>query len=261
MTAPVLFGKCIALTIAGAVAWQAADMMAATVLATPDIDLAARIEDGALMDQDALDRFDAAYPEARLDGLCDARIRRARVTIALARLDLAVAQGNMERQDGARVTALDTTRRLIACVPTDGNAWLRYAMVATSALGLTADVLESFAQADRLAPFEGWVLRGRLPFYADLASRGLEAFREPARRDFRLLVEFGMDRAGVVKAVQRWPDLFKETYLALLARMTERERRRHYAAADQVELDVGQPKRPGEIVPFLDPPGTGGVRP
>ncbi|MBT9288477.1 hypothetical protein [Prosthecodimorpha staleyi] len=261
MSGSVLLGKMIALWVAGAVAWQASDMLVKTLRATPELDLAARIEGGAAIDQAYLDRFDATYPEARLDGICDARIRRARVSIALARLDLAVTGDDLERVDAARAAVLDQTRRLIACVPTDGNAWLRLAMVEIADGGLTPAVSASFAHADRLAPFEGWVLRGRLPFYADLAARGVEAFREPARRDFALLVEFGTNPAGVVAVVQRWPGLFRNFYLDRLGSMTARERRRHYAAADRVGLDIGQPRQPAETVPFLDPPGVGRRRP
>jgi len=261
MSASVLLGKLLAFSVAGAVAWQASDMLAKALRATPELDLASRIEGGVEIDQAFLERFDATYPEARLDDICDARIRRARVSIALARLDLAVSGDDLERVDAARASVLDQTRRLIGCAPTDGNAWLRLAMVEIADGGLTPAVSAAFTHADRLAPFEGWVLRGRLPFYADLAARGVEAFQEPARRDFARLVEFGTNPASVVALVQRWPDLFRDFYLDRLGRMTVRERRRHYAAADRIGLEIGQPRQPAEIVPFVDPPGAGRRRP
>ena len=104
-------------------------------------------------------------------------------------------------------------------------------------------------------------MRARLPFYADLAARGLDAFRDRALRDFRLLVADGRDPRRAVATVQRWPDLFTGPYRAELARLPVRELRRHYRAADEAELDIGQPKRPWEIVPFLDPPPATRQRP
>lgn len=254
-------GKLLIAPVAAVVAWQAVDMVVWSLRAAADVNLADRIEAGLVPDSAFLDGFDAAHPEDRLDGTCDARIRRARLTIALVRLDLALGGGDLDRTDRARTAALDSAAALIRCVPADGNAWLRRAMVEVAAVGPTPSVMARFDLADRLAPYEGWVLSARLPFYADIGARGIEAFANRARRDLNLLVLYGRDPRRAVATVTRWPDLLLETYRAALDRLPARTRRGHERLADEVGIDIGQEKkRQGPIIPFLDPPGSEGAR-
>lgn len=254
MTGAALASKVIGTGLAGLVLWQSADIAMSTIAGFPHVDLARRIEEGAIVDLKYLDAFDRRHPDDRLVSLCDVRFRRARLTIELARLDLAVAEGDFTNLDLARERAMKAARRVIECAPLDGNAWLRYAMVETAAGGLTPAVREKFATADRLAPYEGWVIRARLPFYADLASRGIEGFAEPALRDFRSIVLYTRDVGLVIRLVKLWPGQFLEPYRGLVTLLPVRERRRHESAATEAELDIGQPRKREEVVPFLDAP-------
>ena len=124
-------------------AWLAAAMLAVLGLATAGIsarsltvvaanadltDLAASIEQGADPDADYLARFVGADGFARDSDDCSDAVTRASLTVAWAATDALAADAPTLQvvEAGAMRAAL----RRLACDPLDGNAWLRYAMIA-----------------------------------------------------------------------------------------------------------------------------------
>jgi hypothetical protein len=148
-------------------------------------DLAASIERGVAPEGDYLARVVGAEGFAGDGDDCHDAMTRANLTIAWAALN-AVAEDAPARND-VRAGATRAALRRLACDPLDGNAWLRYAMIAERGAAPSETVVAALGASYRLAPAEIWVIEPRL----DFATR-------------RLLAGAAIDSAGYAADLQRF---------------------------------------------------------
>ncbi len=184
-------------------AWLAATMLAVLGLATAGIsarsltivaanadltDLAASIEQGASPDADYLVRVVGADGFARDSDDCSDAVTRARLTVAWAAADALAADAPTLQvvEAGATRAAL----RRLACDPLDGNAWLRYAMIAERGGTPREAVAAALSASYRLAPAEIWVVEPRLEFVTRSILSGATTVSADYMADLQRFVAF-----------------------------------------------------------------------
>jgi hypothetical protein len=109
-----------------------------------------------------------------LSRFCEPNIQRSFVSVRLGLVDrIARDVTFIEYYDEALDQAATALRQLLRCVPADGNAWMRLAMIDLQRLGLSQGVIHALKNSYLNAPNEGWVIRARIPFAATLYAAGL----------------------------------------------------------------------------------------
>jgi hypothetical protein len=149
------------------------------VAANADLtDLAASIEQGADPDAGYLAGVVGADSFARDSDDCLDAVTRASLTVGWAATDAHADDAPILQavQAGATRAAL----RRLACDPLDGNAWLRYAMIAERDGASREAVTAALRASYRLAPAEIWVVEPRLEF----ATRSILAGDAPVSADY-----------------------------------------------------------------------------
>ena len=80
--------------------------------------------------------------------------------------------------------------RRLACDPLDGNAWLRYAMIAERGGAPHEAVVAALSASYRLAPAEIWVIEPRLEFATRSILAGATTVSADYRADLQRFVAF-----------------------------------------------------------------------
>jgi hypothetical protein len=133
---------------------------------------------------------------ARADGVvsddyCRSDIVRAGLTVKLAELD----QRNSYYDYDAWAAQLAATERYIrhaiGCTPTDGNFWLRLAMVRRAIAERPEEIAFLMQQSVNYAPAEQAVLAARFSVWNAAAERTLEAARAALDTDIQTLLRYG----------------------------------------------------------------------
>lgn len=137
--------------------------------------MAARIESGAVVGTEAVLRTAASVDTKIGQGTCLSDVVKAGATVELARLD----RSDLTNAFPQWVEAADRTDaylvRALSCLPTNGNLWLRLAMV-RQAIAEVPTSLEHFVQLSQFyAPAEADVLRARLLMFNRLSPLGMSA--------------------------------------------------------------------------------------
>lgn len=107
-----------------------------------------------------------AIPVTSDSGKClTSKHERARITVTLASYDVMVIQAadvDQRISEAAQIEhhnrVLDQLAETVRCRPTDGNTWLRFALVQNLKSGPTQVVLDAFQRSYWYAPAEKWIL-------------------------------------------------------------------------------------------------------
>ncbi|MBC7151236.1 MAG: hypothetical protein H5U22_17800 [Rhizobium sp.] len=125
------------------------------------------------------------------DDYCRSDIVRAGLTVKLAELD----QRNSFYDYDAWAAGLDATERYIrhaiGCTPTDGNFWLRLAMVRRAIAERPEEIAFLMQQSVNYAPAEQAVLAARFTVWNAAGERTLEAARTALDTDLQTLLRYG----------------------------------------------------------------------
>lgn len=137
--------------------------------------LAGRIEKGGTVGTETILRTGARLESLTAQGVCLSDVVKAGVTLALSRLDR-TDQINAFPQWVETADRTDATLvHAMSCLPTNGNFWLRLAMV-RQAVAEVPTSLEHLVQLSQLyAPAEADVLRTRLLMFNRLSPIGMAA--------------------------------------------------------------------------------------
>ncbi|MBW8318081.1 MAG: hypothetical protein K0M47_01510 [Rhizobium sp.] len=125
------------------------------------------------------------------DDYCRSDIVRAGLTVKLAELD----QRNSYYDYDAWAEGLAATERYIrhaiGCTPTDGNFWLRLAMVRRAIAERPEEIAFLMQQSVNYAPAEQAVLAARFIVWNAAGERTLEAARAAVDTDVQTLLRYG----------------------------------------------------------------------
>lgn len=115
--------------------------------------------------------------------LCNPQIQRSLVTARLSVVDAVVETGDFSRFDEAAGEARESVDDLLRCLPIDGNAWLRLAMIEVQRSGPTPEVVDALKTSYRTATADLWVMRARIPFALRLVSAGVDGIKPQLRAE------------------------------------------------------------------------------
>lgn len=107
--------------------------------------------------------------------------RRLAHTLSLFEISVAeiyIREGELEQAAEYFTRARQSMEQYLACAPTDGKAWLDYALLLLEEKGMDEDVIAAWKNSAKVTPFEGWLAEKRL----HLAIRLLPFFDAEARK-------------------------------------------------------------------------------
>jgi hypothetical protein len=120
--------------------------------------------------------------------------------------------------------ALDYLAEMIRCMPVDGNAWLREAMVSNAIAEDVSTLKPKMAMARRLMPHEGQQVLARLAVWKRLSVLGLNSCEAMARADIHNALVFGGYRLKLSLGEPASPQflllLYSEVYKALVEKFS-----------------------------------------
>ncbi len=171
---------------------------------------ASRLEEGRPVESGMLRALASHAVSEVLLSTCRADILRAAMTVQMAALDLE----SITSDYSSWAQALERADRFIAhyvqCLPTDGNGWLRKALISRATAELPAALAELLAQSARLAPAEGQVLRARLALWKAVSAQTIGLGRQWLRQDVSTILAYG-DWRDLVHLFEDLPPTLAET--------------------------------------------------
>jgi hypothetical protein len=139
---------------------------------------------------------------------------RSGASVELFALDAAAMQGDLADEDLREADQL--LRQALRCFPTDGNLWLRLAMIDVVRTGTFQRAAEMVTQSAMVSPSEGWILRARLAWVSQIDERGLGLMIDVLWRDVMVYAEFALP-ADVARAYIDGNRLLRQIFDASLA--------------------------------------------
>jgi hypothetical protein len=155
---------------------------------------ASRLEEGGHIESAMLRALASYAASDMLLSTCRADILRAAMTIEMAALDLE----SITSDYSSWAEAIDRADRFIThyvdCLPTDGNGWLRKALVSRAIAEVPEELAELLDRSTRFAPAEGEVLRGRLALWKVVSARTIALASASLRQDLATILAYGDGR-------------------------------------------------------------------
>lgn len=130
-------------------------------------DLITAIRSGAAEEMPKQAEVDAAIVEYELAVRqipCNVALYTELALLSAQGVDLAMAKPYTEGVDGYLEKTMDTLAAQLACTPTDGKAWLDYALSGIYREGFTERSLEAYKLSARVTPGESWLAEKRMLF-------------------------------------------------------------------------------------------------
>ncbi len=153
--------------------------------------LAEKLEGKAVVSSEIVSRYAKLSDEIRAGGYCRSDIVMAGATVILADLD----RQDQDADYDAWAEALSRGERYfehaISCTPTNGNYWLRLAMIRWAIAERPDEIATLMRESVSVAPAEQNVLMARLYFWNRLSAVTLEAASGSVENDVRIAVEDG----------------------------------------------------------------------
>jgi hypothetical protein len=149
--------------------------------------IAAQVERQSPVSRDRLDR---AIADARLvveDKLCQSEFIRAALTLSLIDLDRQNADRDYEAWAKALEQADRTASFALSCSPTNGNFWVRLAMIRQTITEQPDEVARLVTLSQLYAPAEQNVIAARYRLYNRVSEQTLEKAAAPVAADLELI--------------------------------------------------------------------------
>jgi hypothetical protein len=160
-----------------------------TALGRGERGFALSLENGARPAWSVFEAIDRTGEVGARTASCNRDLLRSTVSIRLAMFDTISGEGQDAARAGAGENADAALRALLRCDPADGNAWLRLAIVDANMRGAGGFDSRLIDASRWAAPGEGWILRPRLGFEAQLLAAGLSQIGNDFGIDARSLAE------------------------------------------------------------------------
>ena len=125
---------------------------------------------------------------------CRADILRAAMTVQMAALDLESITSDYSSWAQAIERADRFITHYVDCLPTDGNGWLRKALVSRATAELPPLLADLLGRSARFAPAEGEVLRARLALWKVVSAQTISLAATSLRQDISTILEYGDGR-------------------------------------------------------------------
>jgi hypothetical protein len=153
--------------------WSGLTLAVDLLVAAPYREIAEHLETGRVNvpEREHLERLERNLGVAHVWQLCSRDIVRSAVTVKLTALDEAFGRRAPPASiESALVGAEATLRNALHCLPTDGNLWLRLAIVRFARARAVGESEKQLAMSLAAAPSEAWIMRARFAFAAGLGE-------------------------------------------------------------------------------------------
>lgn len=134
----------------------------------------------------------AAWADSVVSGdYCRSDVVRAGLTVKLAELDQRNSYYDYDSWAAGLAATERFIRHAIGCTPTDGNFWLRLAMVRRAIAERPDEIAILMQQSVRYAPAEQAVLAARFTVWNAVGKETLQAARAALDTDLQTLLRYG----------------------------------------------------------------------
>lgn len=164
------------------------------------------------------------------DDICLTDIVTAGAVVVLADLDRADPDKDYDAWVAAFRRAQTYFEHAVSCSPTNGNYWLRLAMVKQAIAERPEEITRLMSQSIKWAPAENGTLLGRFALWNKVSDATLLSARDLVMRDLHALLTYGDTRE--VDAAVRSAGLPLHPYIAESARLLSPERIEEFSAID-----------------------------
>lgn len=203
--------------------------LAASVRFARVMQLARHLETGSPVSRGTVTRLAGVADDVVSDGYCRTDIVRAGLTVKLAELDQRNSYHDYDAWAGAIAAAEKYLRHAIGCRPTDGNLWLRLAMVRRAVAEQPTEIAFLMQQSVYYAPAEQGVLVGRFAVWNDAAATTLEAARSAVETDLATVLRYG--ELPLIRQILRKPGVSLRPIVEAAVTLLSTERRAVLAGA------------------------------
>jgi hypothetical protein len=137
------------------------------------------------------------------DGHCRSTYLRPAVAVVLYDLNRYNQAADYNAWAAAHLNAEQILGTALRCLPSDGNLWLRKALLARAAAENPAEIKAIMTLSSQLAPYERRQILARLELWKHLSSYGLFVNNDLARADIRSVLLFadGPARKSLMKGM------------------------------------------------------------
>lgn len=149
--------------------------------------IAAQIERDRPVSRELLE---GTLPQMRLllrDDVCQSEFVKAAVTVALVRLDTQSPDVDYDNWSSALGEAENVVRFAVHCLPSDGNFWVRYAMVRQAVGEQPEEIAKLVTLSQLYAPAEENTIAARFRLYNRLTQPSLTLAAAPLKADLAVV--------------------------------------------------------------------------
>lgn len=186
--------------------------------------LSDRLRDDAQIDPAVVERYAEEAMAVAREGMCRSDVLGAGLTVILANLD---RQNSFSRYDAWASAMEDADRYVvhaIGCTPTDGNLWLRLAMIRWAIAEQPPNLAFLLRQSVRYAPANGELVKARFIVWKKASEQTLELAGDALEADLRTLLRFA-PAWEVARTLKEPGDLLKPHILAVFSNLTEERKK------------------------------------
>jgi len=122
---------------------------------------------------------------------CRSDILRPALTVVLFHLDRTNQAVDYEKWASAHGAAENFLSSMIRCMPSDGNVWLREAVVSRAIAEDPTSLKQKMAMSNKLMPYEAPQVFARLAIWKRISPFALAACEGQARSDIRTALVYG----------------------------------------------------------------------
>ncbi|TCL72970.1 hypothetical protein EV286_104399 [Rhizobium sp. BK251] len=167
--------------------------------------LAERLEKSEKISEPLIHSYALQAADIVTDGICTSDVVMAGATVVLADLDRLDPVADYDRWAAALEAADRYFRHAVSCSPTNGNFWLRLAMVRQAVAERPEEIARLMEQSVRWAPAEADILVGRLVLWNKVGPATLLASKALVQHDLDTLLRYGdsSELAPVIRTVRK----------------------------------------------------------
>ncbi len=148
---------------------------------------ARQIEKGRPLELSALDRLVSETYDRGIEQECQSAFVKPFLTVLLAGLDARNPNSEYEKWFEALGQTEQFLRHTLSCLPTDGNLWVRYAMVRQASAEQSDEIHRLVGLSQRYSPAEENAITARYFLYNRLTNMTLEKISIEVRKDVEIL--------------------------------------------------------------------------
>lgn len=153
--------------------------------------LAQKLETGAPVSADVLSRYVKLAGEVTAGEYCRSDIVMAGATVILADLDRQNQSLDYDAWADAISRGEGYFEHAISCTPTNGNYWLRLALIRRAVAERPAELATLMRESVLMAPADQDIIIGRFSLWNNASAATLEAARSSVESDIRTILDNG----------------------------------------------------------------------